>query len=142
MTITGLDRQAKEVRGTAGGVAVSPGRCLKCLSAPQGEAAACAVGNLRAGCRYHVRVRARNAAGFSPASCPAEVRTSPDAPEAPPGPPRATARAQDGFSVAWDPPDHDGGAPITSYRLESCRGAHLERTMLWPAETHASFPWC
>lgn len=88
----------------------------------QGSAAACTVGGLRAGCLYRVRVRARNAAGFSPHSQPADVRTADDVPEQPSAP-SAAAHTSETLSVTWGAPGHDGGSPITSYRLELCRGA-------------------
>lgn len=87
----------------------------------QGEAAACTVGGLRAGCTYRVRVRARNAAGHSSYSAPADVKTAADTPE-PPSAPAAVSRGTDTLTVAWEAPSHDGGSPIMSYRLELCRG--------------------
>ena len=87
----------------------------------QGSAKTCPVGNLRAGCLYRVRVRAKNGEGFGPYSLPADVRTSADIPEPPPAP-HAESASSDALSVTWDAPDYDGGSRITSYRLELCRG--------------------
>ena len=85
----------------------------------EGEDLGCTLGALRAGCTYRVRVRAVNAQGPGVYSFPADVATSPANPEAP-GCPAAAARAQDSLAVRWAAPPHDGGTPVTAYRLE-CR---------------------
>ena len=90
-------------------------------SAAQGERAACTIQCLCAGCTYRVRVRARNASGYSAYSGAADAATAPDRPLAP-QPPMATARSASSISVFWAPPEHDRGSPVTSYRLELCRG--------------------
>ena len=49
----------------------------------QGAEPACMLGNLRAGCKYSVRVRGQNVAGWGPSSPPKEFLTMPDVPDAP-----------------------------------------------------------
>lgn len=49
----------------------------------QGVEPACMLGNLRAGCKYSVRVRCKNVAGWGAGSAPSEFLTMPDVPDAP-----------------------------------------------------------
>ncbi len=67
-----------------------------------------------------MRVRAQNSAGFGPYSIVADVETAPDVPD-PPEQPRTTSRSATGLAIEWAAPDHDGGAQITSYRVEVAR---------------------
>lgn len=93
----------------------------RCGCLEQGEAAACTVSGLRAGCIYRVRVRARNDSGYSPYSQPTDVGTAADVPGQPSAP-AAISRTAHTISVTWEQPAHDGGSAVLSYRLELCRG--------------------
>ena len=82
---------------------------------------ACTVYGLKPGCGYRARVRARNSAGLGPCSRPVDVSTASSVPGVPSAP-HAITRLQDGLHLEWAAPDHNGGADITCYRLESARG--------------------
>ena len=78
------------------------------------------------GTKYYFRIVAHNAAGWSPVSTvvSAVPRTMPSAPQncissQPYGPGSHT------MQVVWFPPQSDGGAPITSYRVEVWWGFYL-----------------
>ena len=101
-----------------------PGNVRSLGRAVQGSNAACTVTGLRAGCTYRVRTCAANAAGPGAYSMPADVVTAADKPDAP-DPPSMSTRGQDCLALCWVPPAHNGGAAITSYRLEMSRGASL-----------------
>ena len=107
-----------------------------CLA--QGDAAACTLSGLRAGCIYRVRVRARNDSGYSPYSQPADVGTAADVPGQPSAP-AAISRTAHTVAVTWEPPAHDGGSPVVSYRLELCRGAFRGRVLKCSARTCKNF---
>jgi hypothetical protein len=92
----------------------------------------CTLGGLRAGCTYRARVRAVNAHGAGASSLPADVATSSASPEAP-GPPTAAARQQTSVLIAWAPSHHDGGSPITAYRLEGAFVGRLEDLAAGPS---------
>lgn len=49
----------------------------------QGAEPGCMLGNLRAGCKYSVRVRCENVAGWGSGSPTVDFVTMPDVPEAP-----------------------------------------------------------
>ncbi|BDA40522.1 probable fibronectin type-III domain-containing protein 3a [Coccomyxa sp. Obi] len=100
--------------------AIDGGMDKEYVTVYQGEAAACTVSGLRAGCIYRVRVRARNDSGYSPYSQPTDVGTAADVPGQPSAP-AAASRTAHTLSVTWEPPAHDGGSPVLSYRLELCR---------------------
>ncbi|KIZ02144.1 fibronectin type III domain containing 3A, partial [Monoraphidium neglectum] len=71
---------------------------------------------LQPGCSYMARVSARNKAGRSSFSIATQFTSAPDAPAAP--------LLQDAdvdstsLLLKWQPPPHDGGSPIASYRVE------------------------
>lgn len=83
----------------------------------QGPSTAHTQESLRPGCKYEVRVRARNAAGFGGYTRPIVISTAPDVPSSP-AMPRCLARSLTSLSLEWAAPVHDGGLPVTSYRLE------------------------
>ena len=68
------------------------------------------------GSTRHYRVSAINSAGKGPASNVASATTPAD----PPGAPKnlmATANGSTQIDLSWEPPDDDGGADITAYRI-------------------------
>uniref|UniRef100_A0A1D2A9B6 Fibronectin type-III domain-containing protein n=1 Tax=Auxenochlorella protothecoides TaxID=3075 RepID=A0A1D2A9B6_AUXPR len=78
----------------------------------------CTLTSLSPGCRYLVRVAARNEVGRGPTCVALAVATEAHVPE-PPGPVSLVERsAEGGLSLAWAAPPHDGGSGITGYRLE------------------------
>lgn len=85
----------------------------------QGPDLACTIGGLRAGCSYMARAAAVSQAGAGAFGPAAMLQTSPSTPDCP-GLPAAASRQQTALTVIWPAPEHDGGAPITSYRLEMC----------------------
>ncbi|GBF99904.1 hypothetical protein Rsub_12812 [Raphidocelis subcapitata] len=81
-----------------------------------GPSTATAFSALHAGCSYMARVSATNSAGASPFSAAVQFVTSPDVPAAPPVPDAEVDATS--LLLRWDPPLHDGGAPVSSYRVE------------------------
>lgn len=71
--------------------------------------------------KYRVRVSAANIVGSGPYS---EAICIPDVPSEPTNLLVALTKTNS-LDLQWDPPDHDGGRPVTSYRLEvaSCAPA-------------------
>lgn len=78
---------------------------------------------LSAGEEYEMRVIAENEAGLSQPSDGSgrfkakDPFSPPDRPDAP----DVTAINRDTASLAWQPPAHDGGAPVTHYTVEMRR---------------------
>ncbi|MCB0962425.1 MAG: fibronectin type III domain-containing protein [Acidimicrobiales bacterium] len=71
--------------------------------------------DLTAGETYYATVAATNAAGTGPASAPSAgvvPFTVPDAPAAP-----VLSAGSFAVSASWAPPAHDGGSPVTGYRV-------------------------
>ena len=66
--------------------------------------------------RYY-RVSAINSAGVGPESDVARATTDPVVPSKPTGL-TATVNGTSQIDLAWSPPDEDGGAPISGYRIE------------------------
>ena len=87
----------------------------------QGEATACTMGCLYAGCIYRVRIRAQNASGWGQYSIPGDVKAAPGVPHGPAAP-KAVGQSAVAIELAWEAPQHDGGSDITSYRLEMSQG--------------------
>ena len=69
----------------------------------EGEALACAISSLRAGCTYRARVRASSAAGWGLFSVPIDVQSSPDVPDSPEPPVQTQAEAVGTESVGVNP---------------------------------------
>ena len=90
----------------------------------QGEALACTLGCLYAGCIYQVRIRAQNTSGWGNYSIASDVRAAAGVPHAPTAP-RAVGQSAVAIEVAWDAPQHDGGSVVASYRLEMSTGTSL-----------------
>mmetsp|Transcript_36950 Transcript_36950/g.82146 ORF Transcript_36950/g.82146 Transcript_36950/m.82146 type:complete len:1201 (+) Transcript_36950:117-3719(+) len=88
----------------------------------EGDAQACTINSLRAGCTYRARVRARNAAGWGQFSVPVDVATAAGVPEAP-EPPNIGHVEPTLLGVQWQAPSHDGGAKVSGYRLEVAQAA-------------------
>ncbi|KAL0040936.1 hypothetical protein WJX79_010532 [Trebouxia sp. C0005] len=87
------------------------------LTVYQGEATACTMGCLYAGCVYRVRIRAQNASGWGQYSVPCDVKAAAGVPH-PPTAPKAVGQSAVAIELAWEAPQHDGGSDIISYRLE------------------------
>eukprot|EP00850_Spirogloea_muscicola_P023099 SM000328S12469 [mRNA] locus=s328:19945:26895:- [translate_table: standard] len=87
-----------------------------------GVSTSCIVCNVKPGRQYRTRVQAINAAGKSEHSEEVVAATAPAAPDAPAAP-SVVERLSTSLTVGWRPPSHDGGSPITSYRLEMQLGA-------------------
>lgn len=83
----------------------------------QGRGEACTLGNLRTGCVYSVRVRACNAQGQGDYCKSVDVSTAPGVPDEPEAL-RVSAPHQSALEVRWERSQHDGGAPLTAFRLE------------------------
>ncbi|KAI8476074.1 MAG: fibronectin type III [Monoraphidium minutum] len=81
-----------------------------------GDSTATTFSALQPGCSYMARVSARNAAGSSPFSIAVQVTAAPDVP-APPALPDAEVGSTS-LLLKWLPPGHDGGSPLTGYRVE------------------------
>jgi fibronectin type III domain-containing protein 3 len=88
---------------------------------------ACTLGGLRAGCTYRVRIKAVNAIGEGPYSMAVDVATAHACPEAPETL-SALSRMQDRLVMTWNPPPHNGGTPILSYKLEYRVAGAVEQT--------------
>eukprot|EP00879_Flechtneria_rotunda_P003440 GHRR01003669.1.p1 GENE.GHRR01003669.1~~GHRR01003669.1.p1 ORF type:complete len:1144 (+),score=472.39 GHRR01003669.1:203-3634(+) len=71
---------------------------------------------LQGGCQYLVRVAARNAAGQGQYCLPLQLCTAEDTPMAPAMPEANVAATS--LLLSWTPPAHDGGSPITGYKVE------------------------
>ncbi|GAB0086378.1 hypothetical protein DMENIID0001_004290 [Sergentomyia squamirostris] len=78
------------------------------------------VRNLTVGNSYDFRVLAENQYGQSdPVSTDHPIRARyPFDPPGPPGIPYSVETTSDSITVAWSPPRHDGGSPVTGYVLE------------------------
>ena len=86
-------------------------------------------GGLDPAATWNYRVYATNEAGTSPASAPVTATTDPIRPD-PPTRVTATAEGISEILVTWVPPDYNGGAEITSYRIETS-----EDGLTWTGET-------
>jgi len=76
------------------------------------------VHNLRKNTTYKFKLRAHNEMGASAYSTDVSYTTLPGRPGPPPKPQvKGKVRATN-FKVMWNPPDDNGGAPVTSYELE------------------------
>lgn len=88
----------------------------------------CKVTGLKTGQEYEFRIIAENEAGFSKPSapCPPTLCRDPiDVPDAP-GIPRVTDTTSASVSLAWAPPDEDGGAEVLGYFVEKKMEIHDE----------------
>ena len=74
-------------------------------------------GGLEPATTYHYRVAAINEKGAGPATAPVSVRTDATVPDAPTDL-EAVATTPRRISLNWEAPSYDGGAPVTSYRVE------------------------
>eukprot|EP00899_Mesostigma_viride_P003102 jgi/Mesvir1/12793/Mv22843-RA.1 len=83
----------------------------------------CEVPNLRSGLCYRLRLFAENVVGRSMASAPVEARMG-AAPPQPPRPPTVGGAGASFITLAWGPPQDDGGARVSSYELEVSRAGH------------------
>ena len=75
------------------------------------------VAGLRGGAVYRFRVRAENDAGRSLWSTPTEATTAAAVPAAPSAPARLGCGPHS-ISIAWQPPEFDGGSPLVGFQLE------------------------
>eukprot|EP00850_Spirogloea_muscicola_P004133 SM000017S02873 [mRNA] locus=s17:782615:788035:+ [translate_table: standard] len=87
-----------------------------------GVSMSCIVCNVKPGRQYRTRVQAINAAGKSEHLEEVVAATAPATPDAPAAP-SVFERLSTSLTVGWRPPSHDGGSPITSFRLEMQLGA-------------------
>ena len=69
------------------------------------------------GSTWEYRVSAINSAGHGDPSNVTGATTDPVGPD-PPRRLRATANGSSRIDLAWNPPEYDGGAPVTGYRIE------------------------
>ncbi|XP_073811656.1 projectin protein bent isoform X33 [Musca autumnalis] len=76
--------------------------------------------NLRKGCEYEFRIRAKNAAGFSKPSAPSskfKLKGKFTVPS-PPGTPQVIKVGKSYVDLKWEKPHSDGGSRITGYIVE------------------------
>eukprot|EP00210_Caulerpa_lentillifera_P006677 g6380.t1 len=85
----------------------------------EGAPCECKVSTLTCGCDYHIRVRAKSEAGWSVPSITRQFRTGTGVPDIS-GVPSAIDRKSHSMKVHWTIPNHNGGARIDYFRLESC----------------------
>jgi hypothetical protein len=78
------------------------------------------INGLKSGHVYRVRVLAHNQKGKGSFSKPAELLTNFAAPSPPPTP-SISGRSATSIVVTWDPPECDGGSPITAFEMEMKR---------------------
>lgn len=105
-------------RGQVSGSAAGGGAARKVWSVVyEGASTQRTVRGLRPGVGYLARVRAVNAVGSGIASDAITVETQAAAPEAPRGL-SCTQRAANWVRLAWDVPERNNGAIVTSYRVE------------------------
>ena len=74
-------------------------------------------GGLEPATTYHYRVAAINGKGAGPATDPVNVRTNATVPDAP-SDLVAAATTPRRITLNWKPPEYDGGAAVTGYRVE------------------------
>ena len=74
-------------------------------------------GGLEPATAYHYRVAAINGKGAGPATDPVNVRTNATVPDAP-SDLVAAATTPRRITLNWKPPQYDGGAAVTGYRVE------------------------
>lgn len=110
-------------------------------SAYKGASPCCTVGGLRAGCAYTARVRVvdKPSAAALVWSQPLDTATAPDAPEQPDAPWMCGSSAAT-LQLAWQAPVHDGGAPLTAYRVQlRTRGNDAEPAQVYDGvDTHCT----
>ncbi|CAL9697291.1 unnamed protein product [Knipowitschia caucasica] len=75
---------------------------------------------LHEGCEYEFRVYAENAAGLSEPSdpCPLTMAEDPMFLPSPPAKPIVVDSTKSSITLSWNKPLYDGGAAVTSYRVE------------------------
>ncbi len=95
-----------------------------CTTAP--PSTECAFTELYIGTNYSFTVTATNDVGSSPTAGPTDEVRYEEAPSVPTNLTTVTANTR--VTVSWDPPDADGGAPVTSYDVSS-------RRLGWPFAT-------
>ena len=74
-------------------------------------------GGLEPATTYHYRIAAINEKGAGPATDPVSARTNATVPDAPSNL-VAAATTPRRITLTWEPPRYDGGAEVTSYRVE------------------------
>eukprot|EP00210_Caulerpa_lentillifera_P008840 g8435.t1 len=85
----------------------------------------CIVKELIPGCDYRIRLKAKNEAGWSAPSLILQFHTRSGVPMTS-GIPYTIERSSQSMELYWLIPDHDGGKPITHYRLEACPVSDLK----------------
>lgn len=82
------------------------------------------VTNLTSDTEYTFRTKAVNAVGPSEPSPSSKIikisqlSKAPEKPGAPRGPLEVSGMTKTSFTINWQPPEHDGGSPITEYIIE------------------------
>ena len=115
------DKDNKGAKVDTGVGAETGGNGVFCELSPPPAAV---VSGLAAGCKYAVRVCARNAAGVGPFSQVGEFTSAPGPPMHP-GQPTVVDRKDTSLTISWPVPEHDGGSPVTGYYLKFATVNHF-----------------
>lgn len=85
-----------------------------------GSATSYTADELLPGSSYRFRVKAHNEAGWGTWSQEVSIKLTPGVPDRPPEP-AVICNTSKSLRIQWSRPGHDGGAPISEYKLEYCQ---------------------